>query len=175
MYTAIQANTSNSVITRLWLDDSLTQMIIPAGGVPWDFSMVEVYRLTGCYSNQQFAYDCTILNPRKFQDLNLSFTADNQIVYSTPNTFYFVNTIVSIDQVLTADSPIFLINSKDSNFIFSNTTFNVAIATTYNYFCINASTGTNFFIQNGCVFNNIFYSTNSSVLMLMLLMMIPLL
>ena len=124
--------------------------------------MVEVYRLTGCYSNQQFAYDCTILNPRKFQDLNLSLTADSQIVYSTPNTFYFVNTIVSIDQVLTADSPIFLINSDDSNFIFSNTTFNVAIATTYNYFCINASTGTNFFIQNGCVFNNIFYSTNSS-------------
>ena len=37
LYTAIQTNTSNSVITRLWLDDSLTQMIIPAGSGPWDF------------------------------------------------------------------------------------------------------------------------------------------
>ena len=87
LYSAIQSNTTKSIITRLWLDDSLTQMIIPAGGIPWDFSMVEVYRLTGCYSNQQFAYDCTILNPRKFQDLNLSLTADSQIVYSTQTHF----------------------------------------------------------------------------------------
>ena len=158
LYSAIQNNQAKGLITRLWLDDSLTQMIIPAGSGPWDFSMVEVYRLTGCYSNQQFAYDCTILNPRKFQDCNLSLTADSQIVYSNTSVFYFINTTISIDQVLTNDSPIFIVNSSDSYFIFSNTTFEVDPSTTYNYFNINAL-GSNFFIQNGCILNNIFYST----------------
>ena len=163
LYSAIQSNTTKSIITRLWLDDSLTQIIIPAGSDPWDFSMVEVYRLTGTYSNVQFAFDCTLLNTRKFENLNLSLTADSQIAYSNASIFYFVNTTIDIDQVLTADSPIFITEGFDAYFIFDRTDFQVDITTNYNYFNINS--GTNFLIQNGSTINNIFYTSTPGTIL----------